>query len=113
MLCGHADNSVLPFLGALHPCIVDVLHFQRFSIQKSPPACCDPVWALSIDMQKHNEDKFMEAYRSASSVFLVFSVNMSGHFQGYAKISSLPFKHQQVGILRVLHSPELCLDSGN
>jgi hypothetical protein len=58
---------------------------------------CDLVWALSIDLQKHNEDKFVEAYRSATNVFLVYSVNMSGHVQGYAKMSSLPFKHQQVG----------------
>ena len=47
-------------------------------------------------LQKHNEDKLVDAFRTASHVYLVFSANMSGHFQGYAKMSGLPFRHQQV-----------------
>lgn len=37
----------------------------------------DGVWAT----QRHNEAKLNEAFRSTANVFLIFSVNMSGHFQ--------------------------------
>lgn len=87
--------SVLCIVGCQLWCAASCLH--QFVSELYFVACRDRVWALSIDLQKHNEDKFVEAYRSATNVFLVYSVNMSGHFQGYAKMSSLPFKHQQVG----------------
>lgn len=40
------------------------------------------VWAT----QRHNEDKLNEALRTSPHVILVFSVNCSGCFQGYAKM---------------------------
>jgi len=42
------------------------------------------VWAT----QAHNERKLNAAYESSDEVRLVFSVNNSGHFQGYAKMTS-------------------------
>ena len=41
------------------------------------------------DVQRHNEEKLNAAFRAGSTVLLVFSVNMSGHFQGYAKMQSM------------------------
>eukprot|EP00891_Asterochloris_glomerata_P001052 jgi/Astpho2/1052/gw1.00017.23.1_t len=38
--------------------------------------------------QRHNEEKLNDAFKSASEVLLVFSVNGSGHFQGYARMTS-------------------------
>lgn len=49
-----------------------------------------------LRVQKHNEEKLNEAFRTAPGVFLFFSVNMSGHFQGYARMAS-PVSRQQVG----------------
>lgn len=42
------------------------------------------VWAT----QPHNEGKLNEAYHTTDEVRLIFSVNQSGHFQGYARMSS-------------------------
>lgn len=42
------------------------------------------VWAT----QRKNEQKLNEAFRSAPAVILVFSVNKSGAFQGYARMRS-------------------------
>ena len=51
------------------------------------------IWAT----QPHNEAKLNEAYASAASVVLFFSVNTSGCFQGYAHMTS-PVLRQQVGL---------------
>jgi YT521-B-like domain len=40
-------------------------------------AVADGVWAT----QRHNEVKLNEAFSACANVFLIFSVNMSGHFQ--------------------------------
>eukprot|EP00930_Biecheleria_cincta_P099558 TRINITY_DN91186_c0_g1_i1.p1 TRINITY_DN91186_c0_g1~~TRINITY_DN91186_c0_g1_i1.p1 ORF type:complete len:455 (-),score=94.36 TRINITY_DN91186_c0_g1_i1:116-1480(-) len=40
------------------------------------------VWAT----QRHNEEKFNEAFRTAPHVIFIFSVNSSGCYQGYAKM---------------------------
>ncbi len=40
-------------------------------------AVAEGIWAT----QRHNEQKLNQAFKSSSNVFLVFSVNMSGHFQ--------------------------------
>jgi len=42
------------------------------------------VWAT----QRHNEERLNEAFSNAPHVVLLFSVNMSGCFQGYAKMVS-------------------------
>eukprot|EP00238_Polyblepharides_amylifera_P003280 CAMPEP_0196592464 /NCGR_PEP_ID=MMETSP1081-20130531/72818_1 /TAXON_ID=36882 /ORGANISM="Pyramimonas amylifera, Strain CCMP720" /LENGTH=317 /DNA_ID=CAMNT_0041916175 /DNA_START=82 /DNA_END=1032 /DNA_ORIENTATION=- len=42
------------------------------------------VWAT----QRQNEEKLNHAYYSADKVYLVFSVNSSHHFQGYARMVS-------------------------
>lgn len=43
------------------------------------------VWAT----QRKNEQKLNDAYRNSTGVILVFSVNKSGAFQGYARMRSL------------------------
>lgn len=43
------------------------------------------VWAT----QRKNEQKLNDAYRSSTAVILVFSVNRSGAFQGYARMRSM------------------------
>ena len=40
-------------------------------------AVAEGIWAT----QRHNEAKLNAAFRSSDNVFLIFSVNMSGHFQ--------------------------------
>lgn len=43
------------------------------------------VWAT----QRKNEQKFNDAFRSGAPVILAFTVNKSGHFQGYARMRGL------------------------
>ncbi|KAJ6464666.1 YT521-B-like domain-containing protein [Mycena vitilis] len=70
-------------------------HFpQRFFILKSLTredldlSVQTGVWAT----QKHNEGILDRAFRTSKDVFLVFSVNKSGEFYGYARfVASLPF----------------------
>lgn len=52
------------------------------------PPLCEPA------AQKHNEEKLNEAFRQKCGVFLVFSVNNSGHFQGYARMMSYVSRDQ-------------------
>lgn len=47
-----------------------------------------PMSHVSGCLQKHNEQKLCEAFDHSKDVFLIFSVNMSGHFQGYARMVS-------------------------
>lgn len=54
------------------------------------------VWAT----QRHNEDKLNEALRSAPHVILVFSVNQSGCFQGYAKMIGAVGASQKTDVFR-------------
>jgi hypothetical protein len=57
------------------------------------------VWAT----QKQNEDKLNEAYYSAEAVYLVFSVNMSHHFQVIIIINMLMLvQENSLSHLRVL-----------
>ena len=42
-----------------------------------------------VAVQRHNEEKLNAAFRAGSTVLLVFSVNGSGHFQGFAKMVTL------------------------
>ncbi len=51
-----------------------------------------------MTMQKHNEEKLNEAFAQKCGVYLIFSVNMSGHFQGYARMMSY-VSRQQVHLL--------------
>ena len=39
-------------------------------------------------MQKHNEEKLNKAYETSEAVHLIFSVNSSGFFQGWARMTS-------------------------
>ncbi len=57
-------------------------------------ACSTVQGAVLMCVQRHNEDKLNEAFRTAAGVFLVFSVNMSGHFQGYARMASAVSRQQ-------------------
>lgn len=54
------------------------------------------VWAT----QRHNEDKFTEALRASPHVILIFSVNNSGGFQGYAKMVGLPGKSRKGSVFK-------------
>ncbi|KAJ7628325.1 YT521-B-like domain-containing protein [Roridomyces roridus] len=63
-------------------------HFpQRFFILKSltqhdiDTSVCSGLWATQL----HNEDILDRAFRTAKDVFLIFSVNKSGEFCGYAR----------------------------
>lgn len=49
------------------------------------------VWAT----QAHNEVKLSEAFGTCDDVLLIFSVNGSGQFQGYARMAG-PVKAEQV-----------------
>lgn len=42
------------------------------------------IWAT----QSHNEEPFNSAFRNCKNVYLIFSVNKSGHFFGYARMES-------------------------
>ncbi|PWW77279.1 hypothetical protein C7212DRAFT_351450 [Tuber magnatum] len=46
----------------------------------------DELWAT----QKKNSETFEEAFKTSPDVILVFSVNKSGKFQGYARMESAP-----------------------
>lgn len=48
-------------------------------------AVSEGIWATQV----HNEVKLNEAFRGSERVVLIFSVNASGHFQGYAKMTTL------------------------
>jgi hypothetical protein len=50
-----------------------------------------------LPAQKHNEEKLNEAFRQKCGTFLIFSVNMSGHFQGYARMMSYVQRDQVRG----------------
>ncbi|CAL5221193.1 g3341 [Coccomyxa viridis] len=52
------------------------------------------IWAT----QKHNEEKLNEAFAQKCGVYLIFSVNMSGHFQGYARMMSYVSRQQTSGV---------------
>ena len=45
------------------------------------------VWAT----QKHNEGILDQAYRTSKEVYLIFGVNKSGEFYGYARYVCLTF----------------------
>lgn len=51
------------------------------------------VWAS----QPHNDEKLNAAFSEAESVILFFSVNMSGHYQGYARMASMANRRQVGG----------------
>lgn len=60
-------------------------------------SCFLPVWNCSACLwllQRHNEQKLQEAFERSKDVFLIFSVNMSGHFQGYARMVSVGNQNQ-------------------
>lgn len=61
------------------------------------------VCGAGVVMQRHNEDKLNEAFAQKCGVYLIFSVNMSGHFQGYARMMSY-VSRQQVS----LTTTEMC-----
>lgn len=54
------------------------------------------VWAT----QRHNEEKLNEAFSAAPHVILIFSVNLSGCFQGYAKMVGPVGKSRKVGVFQ-------------
>ncbi len=47
---------------------------------------CHTIGTKVVSLQMHNEQKLREAFERSKDVFLIFSVNMSGHFQGYARM---------------------------
>lgn len=49
---------------------------------------------ITAALQRHNEQKLREAFERSKDVFLIFSVNMSGHFQGYARMISVGNQNQ-------------------
>lgn len=51
------------------------------------------VWAT----QRHNEEILDQAYRTSEDVFLIFSVNKSGEFYGYARMTGLA-SQDEIGV---------------
>ncbi|KAF9451127.1 hypothetical protein P691DRAFT_663895 [Macrolepiota fuliginosa MF-IS2] len=60
------------------------------------------VWAT----QKHNEGILDQAYRTSKDVFLIFGVNKSGEFYGYAKMAG-PLQHGEKDIMWASRTPRL------
>ena len=60
---------------------------------------------VSAFLQKHNEQKLCEAFDHSKDVFLIFSVNMSGHFQGYARMVSTSNSRQVLPLLHMTAYP--------
>ena len=56
--------------------------------------CCCVCLNFAAPLQRHNEQKLREAFERSKDVFLIFSVNMSGHFQGYARMISVGNQNQ-------------------
>ncbi len=56
--------------------------------------CCCVYLTGAAPLQRHNEQKLREAFERSKDVFLIFSVNMSGHFQGYARMISVGNQNQ-------------------
>ncbi|KAH9172347.1 YT521-B-like domain-containing protein [Lactarius sanguifluus] len=52
------------------------------------------IWAT----QRHNEEILDQAYRTSNDVFLIFSVNKSGGFYGYARMAG-PVLQDDIGVL--------------
>ena len=65
----------------------------RIMLQDVRNACLT-VHCTGVVMQRHNEDKLNEAFAQKCGVYLIFSVNMSGHFQGYARMMSYVSRQQ-------------------
>ncbi|KAK5011471.1 hypothetical protein LTR28_002155, partial [Elasticomyces elasticus] len=57
---------------------------KSLTIQDLDASVRNGVWAT----QSHNEDTLNSAYKSAESVYLVFSANKSGEYYGYARMTS-------------------------
>jgi len=55
-----------------------VAHYQQFDLDLSVE---EDLWAT----QKHNEGILDQAYRTSTDVYLIFGVNKSGEFYGYAR----------------------------
>ncbi|KAK3261303.1 hypothetical protein CYMTET_29782, partial [Cymbomonas tetramitiformis] len=66
------------------PCAKKYFILKSLNHQNIASAIEHQVWAT----QRRNEAKLNEAFFSAEKVYLIFSVNMSHHFQGYARMFS-------------------------
>lgn len=61
------------------------------------------VWATP----RRNEDMLVEAFRQTQHVILIYSVRESGHFQGLARMMSMPYPNQGDVQWIVGHTPAL------
>jgi hypothetical protein len=57
---------------------VEYTNSEKFDLDLSVEKC---LWAT----QRHNEGVLDQAYRTAKDVYLIFGVNKSGEFYGYAR----------------------------
>ncbi|KAK9856085.1 hypothetical protein WJX84_005291 [Apatococcus fuscideae] len=57
---------------------------KSVSIDNIEKSVAEGVWAT----QKHNEEKLNKAFETSEAVHLIFSVNSSGFFQGWARMTS-------------------------
>ena len=76
---GLTDRPMCSLNQILYVCVRDHTTFQSE---------CSLDTNLFAQLQKHNEQKLCEAFEHSKDVFLIFSVNLSGHFQGYARMIS-------------------------
>ena len=73
------------------------------------PAFVSPSCSWLCCLQKHNEQKLCEAFEQSKDVFLIFSVNMSGHFQGYARMVSTSNSRQVLPAVPQTHASQVML----
>ena len=103
----HSNLSYSPSIASTNSDILTRYFPQRYFIVKSLtqvmyPASLQPAtisftlsqYDLDLSVQKniwatqrHNEEILDQAYRTSKDVFLIFSVNKSGNFYGYARLA--------------------------
>ncbi|KAK4966028.1 hypothetical protein LTR28_003341 [Elasticomyces elasticus] len=65
---------------------------KSLTIQDLDASVRNGVWAT----QSHNEDTLNSAYKSAESVYLIFSANKSGEYYGYARMASAIVEYSSI-----------------
>ncbi|KAH8981893.1 YT521-B-like domain-containing protein [Lactarius akahatsu] len=96
----HANLSRSPSIASTSSDILTRYFPQRYFILKSSTqydldlSVQKNIWAT----QRHNEEILDQAYRTSKDVFLIFSVNKSGGFYGYARMAG-PVLQDEIGVL--------------
>ncbi|KAI9450446.1 YT521-B-like domain-containing protein [Lactarius psammicola] len=95
----HSNLSRSPSIASTNSDILTRYFPQRYFILKSLTqhdldlSVQKKVWAT----QRHNEEILDQAFRTSRDVFLIFSVNKSGGFYGYARMAG-PVSQDEIGM---------------